>query len=491
VTVLSNLPSTLRPRSLTGLMALAFAAVALPLLLGSVVAAVQMRDLAAASERLVLNGVLATRQTQAIVRQVAAMERAARLYQILGRPPLLEAVEQNRRALDTTLLELVKLPGDPGREQLIATLRATAEAAAAATASTASGVSAGTLRQFTEMSRAAGDLSRLATDQTQRELAELRAETERVRRRLYWQAAALLPVTLGLILLFTRLIGRPLGQIDAAISSIGHGQLAGPISVRGPSDLKALGKQLEWLRQRLLEIADERNRFLRHMSHELKTPLANIREGSELLIEGAVGGLAPEQREVAGILRDNSLRLQRLIENLLSYSEWQARRGKLEISEFRLRPLVQATIDSHQLALAARDIRIELEVADLHLQGDRAKLRLVIDNLLSNAIKFTPDEGTITLRAAGEDGGLRLDVADTGPGIAPQDREHIFEAFYQGVTPAGSLVRGTGIGLSVVQEFVRAQGGTVELVEGEVPGAHFRVRMPMVVPADGVESQPS
>jgi len=486
--LLPNFSSALRPRSLTGLMALAFAAVALPLLLGSVVAAVQMRDLAAASERLVLNGVLATRQTQAVVRQVAAMERAARLYQILGRPPLLEAVEQNRHALDTTLLELVKLPGDPGREQLIATLRDAAGAAAAATASAAPGVSAGTLRQFTEMSRTAGELSRLATDQTQRELAELRAETERVRRRLYWQAGALLPVTLGLILLFTRLIGRPLGEIDAAISSIGHGELAGPITVRGPSDLQALGRQLEWLRQRLLEIADERNRFLRHMSHELKTPLANIREGSELLMEGAVGGLAPEQREVAGILRDNSLRLQRLIENLLSYSEWQARRGKLEISEFRLSPLVRATIDSHQLALGARNIRLDLDVADFDLRADRAKLRLVIDNLLSNAIKFTPDGGTITLRAAEVDGWLCVDVADTGPGIAPEDRAHIFEAFYQGATPAGSLVRGTGIGLSVVQEFVRAQGGTVELVEGEFPGAHFRIRMPMAVPADGVES---
>jgi two-component system, NtrC family, sensor histidine kinase GlrK len=487
-TLLPKFFSALRPRSLTGLMALAFAAVALPLLLGSVVAAVQMRDLAATSERLVLNGVLATRQTQAIVRQVAAMERAARLYQILGRPPLLEAVEQNRHALDTTLLELGKLPGDPGREQLIGTLRDAAAAAAAATASAAPGVSAGTLRQFTDMSRTAGELSRLATDQTQRELAELRAETERVRRRLYWQAGALLPVTLGLILLFTRLIGRPLGEIDAAISSIGHGQLSGPITVRGPSDLQALGRQLEWLRQRLLEIADERNRFLRHMSHELKTPLANIREGSELLMEGAVGGLAPEQREVAGILRDNSLRLQRLIENLLSYSEWQARRGKLEISEFRLSPLVRATIDSHQLALGARNIRLDLDVADLGLRADRAKLRLVIDNLLSNAIKFTPDGGTITLRAAEEDSWLRLDVADTGPGIAPADRAHIFEAFYQGATPAGSLVRGTGIGLSVVQEFVRAQGGTVELVEGEFPGAHFRVRMPMAAPADGVES---
>jgi len=86
---------------------------------------------------------------------------------------------------------------------------------------------------------------------------------------------------------------------------------------------------------------------------------------------------------------------------------------------------------------------------------------------------------------------MQFDVADTGPGIAPEDSGHIFEAFYQGATPAGSLVRGTGIGLSVVQEFVRAQGGSVELVEGEAQGAHFRVRMPMVVSNDGVESQAS
>jgi two-component system sensor histidine kinase GlrK len=152
---------------------------------------------------------------------------------------------------------------------------------------------------------------------------------------------------------------------------------------------------------------------------------------------------------------------------------------------------VQSTIDSHQLAIGARHIHVELDLADLRLRADRPKLRLVIDNLLSNAIKFTPDGGAITLRAAEDQGWLQFDVADTGPGIAPEDRGHIFEAFYQGATPAGSLVRGTGIGLSVVQEFVRAQGGSVELVEGVAKGAHFRIRMPMVVTADGVESQGS
>ena len=218
--------------------------------------------------------------------------------------------------------------------------------------------------------------------------------------------------------MFALFLARPIRQIDAAISSIGHGQLSEPVKVQGPSDLQALGRQLEWLRVRLQDIAEERNRFLRHMSHELKTPLANIREGTELLMEGAVGSLNGEQREVAGILRDNSLRLQRLIENLLSYSEWQAKRSDLEVGEIRLLPLVKSAIETYQLPINAHSLRLDLQVPDLTLVADREKLQLILDNLISNAVKFTPDGGTITLRAAYDGAGrnLVLDVADTGPG---------------------------------------------------------------------------
>ena len=125
---------------------------------------------------------------------------------------------------------------------------------------------------------------------------------------------------------------RPIRQIDSAISQLGKGTFSKAIAVRGPTDLVDLGRQLEWLRMRLLELAQERNRFLRHMSHELKTPLASIREGTELLMDGAVGELDSAQREVTTILRDNGIKLQQLIENLLSFSAWQARHSGLEIS---------------------------------------------------------------------------------------------------------------------------------------------------------------
>ena len=287
-----------------------------------------------------------------------------------------------------------------------------------------------------------------------------------------------MPLTVVAILVFSLRVGRPLRQIDRAISELGSGALFRPIAVQGPVDLAKLGRQLEWLRLRLLELAQERNRFLRHMSHELKTPLANIREGTELLMDGAVGDLQSGQREVTGILRENGMRLQRMIENLLSFSAWQTSSVGLEISEFRLRPLVKQIIENQQLALLSQRVRLDVNVEDLTVAADRGKVRLILENLLSNAIKYTPRGGTIHVRARADGKDLVLEVGDSGPGIPAEERKQVFEAFYTGKAPGGH-VKGTGIGLSVVMEFVIAHRGQVDIVDGEWPGAHFRIRMPL------------
>ncbi len=208
-------------------------------------------------------------------------------------------------------------------------------------------------------------------------------------------------------------------------------------------DLERLGHQLEWLRNRLLELAQERNRFLRHMSHELKTPLANIREGTELLMDGAVGELNTGQREVTAILRDNGIKLQRLIENLLSFSAWQSNSTGLDVSEFRLRPVVKQVLENQQLTLVSQRVRLDVHVEDLTLVADRGKIRLILENLLSNAIKYSPRGGVIYLRARADGEQLILEVADSGPGMPLEERARIFEAFYTGRAPAGH-VRGTG-----------------------------------------------
>jgi len=462
-------------------MLIGFTIVAAPLLFAIVNAAVQMNHLSTRSEQLVVHGVQGSRNNQRMFEEIAALERSARLYQIIATAELLDGYTRNHDRLVATLNELLALPLDAEARNEVRALQAEAERLLYELKKTAPASA-----HMTELINAVAQLSELASkvsnrisSQIDRELASLQLATQRAQQNLFWETLLLVPMTLAVVGVFTYLFGRPIRAIDRAISELGRGTFSRPIAIRGPADLERLAAQLEWLRGRLLDLAQEKNRFLRHMSHELKTPLANIREGTELLMDGAVGELQSAQREVTAILRENGMKLQRLIENLLSFSAWQAKSVGLEISEFKLRPLVKSVLENQQLTLVAQRVRLDVQVEDLTPLADRGKVRLILDNLLSNAIKFTPRGGTISIHARGERDQLVLDVMDSGPGIPPEERNRIFEAFYQGKTPQGGHVKGTGIGLSVVTEFVNAHGGSIEILESKSGGAHFRVRLPM------------
>jgi two-component system sensor histidine kinase GlrK len=139
---------------------------------------------------------------------------------------------------------------------------------------------------------------------------------------------------------------------------------------------------------------------------------------------------------------------------------------------------VKQVLENQQLTLLSQRVRLDVRVEDVTLIADRSKIRLILENLVSNAVKYSPKGGTIHLRARTSGMLLELDVADSGPGIPVEDRRHVFEAFYTGRAAKSTAVKGTGIGLSVVLEFVSAHGGTVQIMDGEFPGAHFRISMP-------------
>jgi two-component system, NtrC family, sensor histidine kinase GlrK len=470
-----------RPKSLSGLMLIGFTIVAAPLLFAIVNAAVQMNRLSIRSQQLVAHGMQGTRNNQRMFEEIGALERTARLYQIIGNPDLLESYARNNARLITAIHELLTLPLDAESQQGARAIEVQAQKLLVDLKSAApnSAHMAALINTFPQLSDAALKVSDQISLQIDRETNSLELATQHAQQNLAWQTLLLVPMTLAVVGLFTYLFGRPIRAIDRAISELGRGTFSRPIAIRGPADLERLATQLEWLRTRLLDLAQEKNRFLRHMSHELKTPLANIREGTELLMDGAVGELQSSQREVTAILRENGMKLQRLIENLLSFSAWQAKSVGLEISEFKLRPLIKTVLENQQLTLVAQRVRLDVQVEDLTPLADRGKVRLILDNLLSNAIKFTPRGGTISIHARGQREQLVLDVMDSGPGIPPEERDRIFEAFYQGKTPQGGHVKGTGIGLSVVTEFVNAHGGSIEILEAKVGGAHFRVRLPL------------
>lgn len=459
-----------------------FALVSAPLLLAVIIGAAKVRSLSDASTALVRTGVETTHYSQQLFQQIASIERNAKLYQVLTDTALLQVYHDSRERLMTTIANIEKVADDPVRATHLAALRnglARVDAALLHTTAPTPELLSDAVNAIPSMWDAAFALSSATSEQIETGLSQLQSETAETQQYLFWLSAGLILLTAVLVGLFTYVLMRPIRQIDSAISQLGKGTFSKAIAVRGPSDLEDLGRQLEWLRVRLLELAQERNRFLRHMSHELKTPLANIREGTELLMDGAVGELDSSQREVTAILRDNGIKLQQLIENLLSFSAWQARHQGLEISQFRLRPLVKSVLETHQLTLLAQRVHLDLKVQDIELRADRAKLKLILDNLLSNALKYSPRGGTIYIHANQDRDLLVLDMADTGPGISKDERSAIFDAFYSGRAPTAGHLKGTGIGLSVVNEFVQAHGGSIEILDGVFPGAHFRVRLPL------------
>src|SRR5580658_3913570 len=476
-----------RPKSLSGLMLVGLALIAVPLLAAILTAVLQMRELADTGQKIVIQGVTGARASQALFGQIASLERTARLYEVLRDPKLLDLYRTQDERLTSTRDQLRQQAAADTQQtlgQLWDLQRSIRTALLNMPAVGVAGTAPDLSTSFTQLTGLVERVAEQSNAQVDAEVAALEDQTLRTRKQLLWWAALLLPLAVIAVFVLTIGVGRPLRQLDRAISELGEGTFTNPIAVSGPHDLERLGGQLEWLRQRLLDLAHERNRFLRHMSHELKTPLANIREGTELLMDGAVGELDSNQREVAAILRENGIKLQRMIENLLSFSAWQTSSVGLEATEFRLRPLVKQVLENQQLTLLSQRVRLDVRVDDVTLVADRGKIRLILENLLSNAVKYSPKGGTIHLQARAAGPQLVLDVADSGPGIPVEDRGHVFEAFYTGRAAKSTAVKGTGIGLSVVLEFVAAHGGTIQIVDGQFPGAHFRIAMPINT-ADG------
>ena len=470
-----------QPKSLNGLILVGFGLVALPLLIAVFWALFNLDRLAEQSEQLVVSGVIAAENNRQLAQQVASMERVGRQYLILRNEDSLALLNQDIQDMEATLDRIWPLAEQANAtsfarairvaaRRIVRTLNAAEFDQAAAEAAVA---------EFPTLRQRVTRLSLTLSNHIELELNRLQESTRRAQQVSAWQTAALVPGTLILVIFFTLLVARPIRQIDKAINQLGRSGFSRPIEVNGPSDLERLGRQLEWLRMRLLELAQEKNRFLRHMSHELKTPLANIREGTELLLDGSVGELDTPQREVTDILRMNGLKLQQLIENLLSFSAWQSKNEVLTLTDFPLRALVISVAKAQRLALKAAQIQLKLDVEDIMVTADRDKMRTVLDNLLSNAIKFTPKSGIITIRAQSTPSSFVLEFADTGPGIPEDETPRIFEAFFQGHQEQGGHIAGTGIGLSVVLECIQAHDGTVELVNtDEFSGAHFRIHIP-------------
>ncbi len=274
-------------------------------------------------------------------------------------------------------------------------------------------------------------------------------------------------------------LSRPIEKLEQSIERLGENRFDQPIAANGPADLRRIARRLDWLRLRLDDLESGREQTLRHVSHELKTPLTALREGIALLEEEVVGHLDVTQKEVVGILQHNVLSLQNHIESLLRLNALAVEKRHFDRQPVDLQKLLADIVKSREFQIQARQLAIVCQTPAAICRLDSEKLRVVLDNLLSNAIDFSPAGGTIRLDATIDDGILRIVCADQGPGVAPEDGERIFEPFVQGKRAAPAPRRSSGVGLSIARELMVAMGGRIGLLpNGEnAGGAAFRIEL--------------
>lgn len=330
---------------------------------------------------------------------------------------------------------------------------------------------------FRELDRINAAIAQQVRQTIARQNRSLLDTLEDRRRQLTQQVLGAIALAVLMALAFGIWLTRPLNRLEKAIIGLGENRLDEAIRIEGPADLQLVGQRLEWLRLRLVELDADKSRFLRHVSHELKTPLASLREGVSLLEDGVAGELSANQREVAKILRHNTGLLQGQIEDLLRFNAAAFEARQLRREKTDLLQLIEEQVEGQRLQWRARDLQVNVEGTALQAEVDRDKLGTAIANLLSNAIRFSPTGGRIRIRLSQLPDVVHIDMDDEGPGIAYNDQARIFEPFYRGERQPPQVVRGSGIGLSIVHEYIAAHGGRVQLLP-DGPGAHFRIELP-------------
>lgn len=474
------------PGSFLKLLLIGFGLIALPLLAALTDAYFSLESLMQRSEHAISRAVQITRDSRALGDQLTALERLARQQLVLGDQGVLDAYAAQREQFKSVVgrlegetdenVSVDRLAGIVAAEEGVWMRLQSSDGTGDASAGDAQSV----IDAFADMGKSAAALMQRMDQRIETDVQALRDQAEAARAQLLWRLLALLPVGALLIAGLVFFIRRPIRQLGAGIRDLGEGRLDRRIEVSGPRDIEALGRELDWLRLRLNEVEEQKMRFLRHVSHELKTPLTAVHEGTQLLSEQVSGVLNSEQREIVGILRSNALRLRQLIENLLDYSGIRFHPLVLKREAVPLAELFAQVAEDQKLALAARRLSLQPDDSGLSVDADREKLRVVLDNLLSNAVKYAPEESVIDLAARRDGNDTVIEVADLGPGLPKNDTERLFEPFVQGEPPqqGNTSVKGTGLGLSIVRELVTAHGGKVALLPNLPRGTRVRVRLP-------------
>ena len=220
--------------------------------------------------------------------------------------------------------------------------------------------------------------------------------------------------------------------------------------------------------------------FFSLMAHELRTPLASIREGTNLLLNNQGSDFSHNRTRILRIITEEGNRLTDLVNSLLDLSKMEAGMLSLQREKFDIGALIYNAVSGMEPLAMTKNVDISWEApAGLPpVNADLERLLQALRNLIGNAVKFTPEGGRITISARPFSDGVEVSIADSGQGIPPEDLEVIFDKFKQSAMTSYSTIKGTGLGLAIVKHIITAHGGRIWATSERGRGSIFTFQLP-------------
>ena len=291
--------------------------------------------------------------------------------------------------------------------------------------------------------------------------------------RIALLAAGVLVLSGVAVFVFVKRRLKPLKQLEAAAATIAEGDFSVQVDERkGDRELRELSGAFNTMTRKLQGVETGRREFVANVSHELRSPITSIKGFAEGMADGVIP--AEEQPKYLRLVADESKRLSGLIDDLLALSRLERDDAKPEMTVFDVNEMLRRAVIRRMNDLEEKkiDVSCDFEEDSCPVRADSDRIEQVVINLLDNAIKFTPEGGKISLESGTEDGLVRITVRDNGSGVAPEDREKIFDRFYT-ADRAHTAGKGTGLGLSICKRILEMHGQSIRLLETE-EGAAFR-----------------
>lgn len=305
------------------------------------------------------------------------------------------------------------------------------------------------------------------------------ATTTDTARPISWPwvlAAALAALALALAVSWyvTRRVTRPIMRVARAAETIAAGDRSARARLSAPGELGELARSFDTMAEDLDRAERSRRNLAADVAHELRTPLAALQAGLEELRDGYA---KPDVEQLAA-LHDQTLRLGRIVGDLAELSEAESGALSLRPAALDINSLIEEAVAHRepQLRAAGLTVRTRLHPEPLAVFGDADRLHQALGNILSNSARYCRPGDAVTISIARESDGVRIEIADTGPGITPQELPRIFDRFWRGST--SHAVGGTGIGLAVVKELIVAHGGAIAAESEPGRGTRFTIRLP-------------